>query len=255
MASLLAAAAPSADAAPIRRRFEPTDLELEVPGTVEIDVQVGATSGERVGAGRNRGGRLFAPDYEIDIGLTSRVEVGIDGALAVQPLRDGQAKLTLGEPLWSSVKLGLLDVHDVGPANAAALGLQLGPRLPLGGGYHGVGYELVTLSALDVAGVRFVFNAGGLVDPAAAGGRTRPHAVVGGVDVIVNLDVRKRWSFIGELGGGYYFGGAPHQLAATGGVAYDTGSMQWSLVTLFTLVGPADRVGLLLGMAPRWKLF
>lgn len=243
------------NAAPAMHRFEPTDLELEDPGTVEVDLQLAATSGDRTATFRTGAGRLYAPDYEIDVGLSSRLELDFDGAFSLDPMRGGGTKLTASEPFWSSVKVGLLDLRDVGPAHAAAFGLQLGPRLPFGSDLHGVGYELIALANLDFGRAHLVFNAGGLVDPANGSERTRPRAAIGGVDVTVDLDPSKRWSFQGELGGGYFFAGSPHQLATTGGVAYDTGKMQWSLLTLISLQGPSDRVGLLLGLAPRIDVF
>lgn len=244
-----------AGAATVARRFEPTDLELENPGTVELDMQFGATSGTRAEPSSNRSGRFFAPDYEIDIGLSSRFELDIDGAFAFAPLRDGTTKLVVGEPLWTSMKIGVLDLRNLGPAHAAAFGFQVGPRLPLGTDLRGIGFEVLTLTGIELETVHFVVNAGALLDPASADTRERPVAAVGGIDMAVDLEPTKHWSFAGELGGGYYFGGAPHQLTATGGVAYDTGTMQWSLSTLITLVGPDDRVGLLLGFAPKLRLF
>lgn len=243
------ASSQSAQAASLRPRFEPTDLELEDIGTIEADLQIGPTSGDATS------GRLYAPDYEIDVGLSSRVELDVDGAFALEPLRRGRTAFAVGEPLWTSVKLGLLDIRDVGPARAAAFGVQLGPRLPLGSDQRGVGYALLTLAGLELGRAHLIFNAGALVDPAPRETRARPCAVVGGVDATIDLDASKRWSFVAALGGGYYVADFPHQLTATGGVAFDTGSTQWSVVTLVSPVGGSDRVGLLLGLSSRWKIF
>ncbi|HET9992365.1 MAG TPA: hypothetical protein VFQ65_27725, partial [Kofleriaceae bacterium] len=43
-------------------QFEPTDLELEDPGTMELDLQVGFVKGTDAH-------RLVLPDFEFDLGL------------------------------------------------------------------------------------------------------------------------------------------------------------------------------------------
>src|SRR3989442_12646402 len=55
-------------AVPMRRLFEPTDLELEQPGVMEVDMQYGPVRGQD-------GYRLSTPDFEIDLGLTNAIEL------------------------------------------------------------------------------------------------------------------------------------------------------------------------------------
>jgi hypothetical protein len=238
-----------ADAASLRPRFEPTDLELEKPGIVEIDMQVGLTSGDA------STGRLYLPDWEIDVGLLPRLELDIDGAFALEPLRYGTAGPAFGEPLWASFKIGLVDLKDVGPARAAALGLQIGPRLPVGAGLRGTGYEALVLAGVDLGAAHLVFNAGGLVDPASTTSLTHATAALAGVDVELDLwGASSPWSVLVEAGGAHYFSNfaaLPDQLAFTAGLAYDAGWAQWSIVSLVAPVGVSDRAGVLLGFSPR----
>src|SRR6185295_2900966 len=64
------------------RRFEPTDLEFEKPGFLEVDTQMGPTTGDFP-----KTGRIYVPDYEIDLGLTDRIELDLDGSFSIEPLR------------------------------------------------------------------------------------------------------------------------------------------------------------------------
>jgi len=56
-----------AHAAGERSRFEPTDLELERGGVLDIDVQVGTFRGDPA--------RPIVTDLELDLGLTRGVEL------------------------------------------------------------------------------------------------------------------------------------------------------------------------------------
>lgn len=249
LVSLLVAS--RAEAATLRPRFEPTDLELEKPGVVEVDMQFGATSGD------GSAGRLYLPDYEIDVGLLPRLELDVDGAFALEPLRYAKAGPAFGEPLWASFKIGLVDVKDAGLARAAAVGLQIGPRLPVGAGLRGTGYEALVLAGADLGAAHLVFNAGGLVDPAGTTSlRTHAAAALAGVDVELDLwGESSPWSILGEVGAAHYFARLPDQLALTAGIAYDAGWAQWSLVTLVAPIGVSDRAGVLLGFSPKLRVF
>ncbi len=241
-----------AHATSFRPRFEPTDLELEDPGTLELDLQLGPTTGDQ-GAGR-----FFLPDYELDVGLLPRFELDVDGAVALEPLSPepgAKTRLAIGEPLWTSAKIGIADVKDVGALDAAALGLQLGPRLPLAKDLRGAGYEALALLGLDRGNIHVVVNAGGLVDPRVGSARRRPLGFVGGLDLVLDVDEAKRWSLLGEAGGGYYVAEYPKQLTLTGGAAWDAGPATLSVIALYTPIGDADRLGALVGVSPKIKLF
>src|SRR5690242_17343954 len=60
-----------------RPHFEPTDLDLEESGIIELDLQFGPLRGPDAW-------RVVLPDFELDLGLTSNVELGLDGAYAVE---------------------------------------------------------------------------------------------------------------------------------------------------------------------------
>lgn len=237
----------NARGAKFHRRFEPTDLELERPGYLETDMQFGITSGD-FGAGR-----LYLPDYEVDLGLTSRVELDLDGSFALDPLKQTPTFKT-GEPLWTSVKIGLFDVEDAGPARVAAAGLQLGPRLTINSdGTLGSGYGALALGRLDFGAERVVVNAGALLDEVSP--RVFELGLVLGLDLAVDLDSRGRWSLTGEAGITHYLPAFPDQLAFTWGVAYDTGDASYSIATLVSPIGISDRAALLLGWSPRVRAF
>src|SRR3989442_1722448 len=56
----------------VRPLFEPTDLELEQPGMLEVDLQFGVI--------RSRGpARVVVPDFEVDVGILPNLELDIDG--------------------------------------------------------------------------------------------------------------------------------------------------------------------------------
>ncbi|HTJ43902.1 MAG TPA: hypothetical protein VL463_17470 [Kofleriaceae bacterium] len=102
-----------------RPRFEPTDLELETPGMLDIDVH--------------------------------RFELDLDGAYAIEGVDPGTAGPSIfdhaaPDNLWLSAKLGIADWHAASD-DAWAVGAQLGPKLPAANGTHGVGVEGILLVA------------------------------------------------------------------------------------------------------------
>jgi len=112
----------SASAAAKRRHFEPDDLELEDPGTLDIDLQVGPLRGDS--DGKNR---VLLPDFEVGLGLLPNVQLEIDGTFSLDEF-DGTRRHFTGDPLWLATKLGLFDEQDEA-GNVWAIGLELGPRL------------------------------------------------------------------------------------------------------------------------------
>src|SRR4051794_40778772 len=163
---LLLAAAPLAARGASRRSrplFEPTDLELEDPGTVEVDLQLGYVQSSGPA-------RLVIPDLELDIGLARSLELDVDASYAVIRPDRGQFALDQGAPdsLWAALKIGLLSVD--GADGGLALGLQLGPKLPVAPGSHGVGGEALALLGLRRGDTHLVLQLGALVDPAPAAG-------------------------------------------------------------------------------------
>src|SRR5260221_7205267 len=128
---------------PVRRHFEPTDLELEAPGSTELDLQFGVVRSQDPW-------RVVAPDFELDLGLTQWLELDVDGAYAVEgaPGKPFSFDHAAPDPLWPSLKLGILDIADEEAACMYAFGAQLGPKLPTYPGSRGVGAEGLLLAGL-----------------------------------------------------------------------------------------------------------
>jgi hypothetical protein len=238
-----------AGARPARPRFEPTDLELERSGVLEIDLQAGYVQGVAAG-------RVLMPDFELDLGLTSSVELDIDGAYAVEGR--SRAPFSLDHPapdsLWPAAKVGLFSLD--GQAIGLGLGVQLGPKLPVASGSHGVGGEGLLLLGLHQGRAHLVLDLGGFVDPSPSPGDPRPRGLEGGVDLDVDLDPDGHFSLEGELGGVRFLSADPHQLTATLGLAWSPReSLEVSLTALAGLARGSDRYGLLLGFSPKVALW
>jgi hypothetical protein len=227
--------------------FEPTDLDLEDPLTLELDLQFGVL--KRDGEPNLR---VFAPDFELDFGLTSRVELDIDGALSF----DRQSgRFTLGrDNLWVATKLGFYaDQDPLDPERAWALGAQLGPRLPTAPHSAGTGFGAVLLGARMAAPWHLVANFGALLEPIDRAETLRSFAVVGGLDLDYDLDRDNRWSLLAELAGGYSFGPDPHDVHATLGIDFSaTPRLDLSLVGYYGFLTGGDRAGLFLGVTTKF---
>jgi hypothetical protein len=79
----------------MRPLFEPTDLEMERTGVLDIDVQVGAI--------RSPGPwRAVMPDFELDFGLLPYLELDLDGAYAVESPSTGRMASVLRDCSWSA---------------------------------------------------------------------------------------------------------------------------------------------------------
>lgn len=246
-AALVLVAGPAAGR--LKRRvptFEPTDLDLEDTHVLELDMQVGVVFRDQAPKTR-----VFVPDYEIDYGLTERVELDVDGAVALDH-EDGHWVGT-ADPLWTCVKLGLWsDQNELHPAKVYALGVQLGPRLPTTAHSYGTGFGAVLLAARMAAPWHVILNAGGVLEPLDHTDPRRSAAVLGGVDFDYDLDRANRWSLLAELGGSYSLGPDPHDVHTTLGV--DFASADWldlSLVGYYGFLPGGDRAGIFLGFAPK----
>ena len=245
-AVLVALAAAPARARPARRMFEPTDLELEDPGLLEIDGQIGVVRGPEAF-------RLAVPDLEIDLGLPHGFELDLDGAFALEAPADGTLRFDHVAPdnLWLGLKTGLFDWNDPAQRAAWAIGAQIGPKLPLAPEAHGVGIEALLLAGFHRAGTHVMLNAGGLVDPASGDDTARPVGLEGGVDLAQDL-ADDRWSLTAQLGAIVFRSDDPHQLTVSFGVAWaPSQTLELSLVMLAGLLPGSDRYGLLLGLAPK----
>ena len=237
--------------AQVRRRFEPTDLELQPVGTLELDSQISFTEGETAG-------RVIVPDIELSLGLAPNVNLEIDTAYAIEGPPVGRFSFDHPAPdnLWLSSKLGLAEWRNVEARSAWAIGMQLGPKVPLAPGARGVGYELVTLVGRDIDRTHLVLNAGGFVDPSPDGTRARTTAIEGGLDLDLDLDGIDRWSLLSELGFTRFFSGDAPQAHLTGGFQCSVSKyLDLSLIGLVGLARAGDRGGVLLGITPRVSLW
>jgi hypothetical protein len=230
-------------------RFEPTDLELENPGTTEIDLQMGPVKGPDAS-------RIVVPDFEIDLGILPNLELDLDGAYGVEGVPTGAPRFldhSAPENLWLSVKLGIFDLHEDN-GDAWAGGIQLGPKLPAATDTHGIGFEALALIARMVGRVHLVGQIGGLWDP-HEGTSPRPYGIEGGLDLELVL-VQDKWSLLGELGGIWYGSPDSNQLAATLGIQYSPSQrLDLSVVAMVGFLDGSDPYGLLFGVSPKFSLW
>lgn len=232
-------------------RFEPTDLELEQTGVVDIDLQLGPVRGQGPW-------RLVTPDFELDLGVLPWLELDLDGAYAFEGATPGSMGATFfdhaaPDNLWLSAKLGIADWHDRSTDRAFALGVQAGPKLPVANDTSGIGLEALALVGIVVGRTHLVLNLGGLVDPRVTGSRAR--GLEGGIDLEVEI-VPDRWSLLGEIGGVHYVSADPDQLSATLGIQYSPSEMlDVAIVGLVGVLSGSDQYGLLVGVSPKLALF
>jgi hypothetical protein len=230
----------SASARPLRPRFEPDDMELEKPGVVEVDVQLGFV--------QSRGPyRFVVPDVEVDIGTFRNVEIDLDWTYAIEQPFDHSA----GDNVWLSAKLGLLDVPD-GERSSWALGAQLGPRFGAAPGARGIGFEALVMVARNRRRLHAVLTSGVLVDP-ALNDAYRPVALEAGVDLTVDLDRRGVWSVVGDVAGVYFVSIDPHQIAVSAGPTWTP--RPWLSVSVTALCGflaGGDVWGVLVGYSQKF---
>jgi len=241
----LTALSPAAvSARPLRPRFEPTDLELEESGVVDIDVQMGMLQGPD-------GSRTLVPDFEIDVGLLDNLELDLDGAFAVERAANGQ--INTYDNLWLAAKVGIFDARDPRTGNAWALGLQLGPKLPVGRGFEGLGFESLVLLGFTRRRIHTVLNLGGFAD--ADNGQGRPLGLQAGVDFTLDLDQSGDVSFDASLAGVYFVTTDPAQLLFSGGFTWAANEqLDVSVAGLVGFLPGSDRFGVLVGFSPKFRV-
>jgi hypothetical protein len=220
-----------------RPLFEPTDVELEKSGVAELDMSFGFVKGSEAQ-------RLVMPDFELDLGLLPHLELDLDGAFAYEgaPGAPFTFDHTSPDSLWLALKGGFDSV-----------GLQVGPKLPVAPGTHGLGFEVVALGALRVGPMQLALNLGGFLEPRPEMGAT-PRGLEGGLDL--NVDLTEIWALTGELAAVRFFNGDSTQYSATAGITWSSGErLELSIVGLVGAGGAADRYGIMFGVSPKVRLW
>jgi hypothetical protein len=235
----------------VRRLFEPTDLELEEVGMLEVDLQFGAIRGH--GAAR-----VVVPDFEFDLGVLPNLEVDLDGAYAIEGPETGSFAFDHAAPdsLWTAAKLGLYDANDTDAHTAFALGVQCGPKWPVAPHSHGVGFESVLLVGTALARTHLVWNAGAFVDSDPDPTPGRPIGLEIGVDMEVDLGHTDTFALQGGLSEVHFLSHDSDQLLVTAGIAWSPiAALDLSLLGLVGVLANSDRYGVLIGVAPKLQLF
>lgn len=260
---LLLLAPARARAVTVRRFFEPTDMEFEDPGDVQLDTQWGLVRGEDAF-------RVSVPDFELDVGLPWDLELDLDGEMAVGGPDSGELRLDqlAQDNLWTSVKYGILTYADDELQQSEALGVQVGPIWPVAPGAQGVGVDgLVLLGFRSANGAYVVLNGGAFVEPGDASGLPRnPNpqesaadrratGIAGGVDVEWPLDRDGVWTALGELSGVAYLSSDAPQLTTSLGLQWTPlPDLDLSVTTFRGWLPGGDQYGLLLGVTRRFTL-
>jgi hypothetical protein len=186
------------------------------------------------------------------------LELDLDGAYAVEGPEMGPFSLDHSAPdaLWPSVKLGLFGVHDDGGAYGAALGLQVGPKLPVASGSHGVGIESLLIFGGMAGRLTTAMNLGAFLDPAPDPTSGRRAGLELGVDLLYKLGFEDRYALTGEISGTRFLSGDPDQLQATLGLVWSPRrTLDLSITGLIGSPSGGDRYGILLGVSPKVRLF
>ncbi|HXQ22719.1 MAG TPA: hypothetical protein VN812_13665 [Candidatus Acidoferrales bacterium] len=135
------------------------------------------------------------------------------------------------------------------------MGLQVGPKLPLARGTHGVGFEGLMLLGYRTHQTYLILNLGGLHDP-ASGNTPGPSGPELGLDVDHPLDEPGHWALIGQIGAVLYTSADPNQLTTTAGFAWrPTENLELSIVGLYGWLSGGDRYGVLFGFSPKFRLW
>jgi hypothetical protein len=211
---------------------------------------VGVTSGD--GAAGNR---IVLPDFEVDLGLTSRVELSIDGAFSVDHYDGDEQRQLQGEALWTGVKLGLLDFRDPDTQTGFAVGAQIGPRFATVGS-SGVGYGALGLLGYKGMAMHSTANLGYFIDPGPRALGAHSRSAVLGLDFAMDLDERSEWSLLASMAFAYYVTDEPTEWLVSLGTAVDA-SKAWNfhLVALGGILPGEDRLGIFFGATPRFALW
>ena len=239
------------EAAALTRRpqFEPTDLDIDAPGVLDLDLQFGLV---RTG----RGLHAFAPDLEIDLGIAPGFELDLDGTFMLASGPGGVFPLDTPQydNLWVSTKVMMFDWADTDRHRALAIGLQQGARLPVSTAGRGVGFEALLLVGVALPRMRLTLNLGGVADPASEDSPPT-NALLSGLNASFDMDSKGLLTL--ECAGLVAWSpGRPTDAAVTFGLTY--AATQWLDLSITGLTGYLDggaAYGLLLGISPQIRLW
>jgi hypothetical protein len=218
-----------------RARFETEALELELPGEVEIDSQLGGFYGD----GHDQS-RLVVPDVEIDLGVCKWLEIDLDAALIFSQIEPDSVKL-VGDPVWLTARVDALSWQDKESQATFGIGLQAGPRFPSVATPKGVGFAGLLLVGGGTRALHLVANVGALLD------YHQKRAILYGLDA--EYELGEHWSLLGNFAAAYYFGD-PQQLLLAAGSSYKP--TQRLALSLLAIGGPfvhGDRAGGMFGVS------
>ena len=121
----------------------------------EVDVEFGLIRGPV-------SGRLMVPDFELDFGLLANVEFDLDGSYALESTVPARFRSTgpCASSLWPSMKIGIYSDHDHETQRGRAIGVQVGPRIPIASGAHGLGFEALVVFGGSRRGLSVALNLG-----------------------------------------------------------------------------------------------
>jgi hypothetical protein len=246
---IVSALSAPAHAEPIRRAFQPNDMQFEDPGLLEIDMYFGLLRGEDAY-------RVSAPDFYLSLGLTESIELDVSGEFAIGGPEDGEFVFDRTSPdnTWASLKFGLLDFGE--RADALAFGIQVGPQFPTAHDNRGLGFEGLLLLGWRVRDTSVVLNAGGFVDPLPDAVNPRPAGFEGGLDLWSPLDQAERWALTGEITGARYLTSQRDQLNFTLGITWSPSErLDVSVLALGSALRGGDRWGMFFALSPKVQLW
>ena len=234
-----------------RARFEPTDLEMANPGELDIDIETGLL---RDGSSW----RLYAPDVELDLGLTRDVELDLDGSFALaSPGTEALTPLTPSpDNLWLSLKVGLIGNRHRREREAWGLGFQAGPRIAVAPGFEGLGAEVMVLVARHERRLHLAASVGGYIEPRNPATASTQRAAIAALDLTVELDASSTWLLHAELYGVLANDSDAHEAGVSAGLEWAVSpslSVSSTVVAGWSNGGPS--AGLLLGFSPSFQLW
>ena len=154
------------------------------------------------------------------------------------------------------MKVGIYDDHDPETQRARAIGVQVGPRIPIASGAHGLGFESLVVFGGSRRGLNVALNLGAFVEPPTDAVSLYSLGVDAGIDLELALDSHDRFQLTGELGGSYFLTADPNQLHTTAGITWTVNpNLDLSVVGIVGILPGDDRYGLLFGFEPKLRLF